>query len=52
MSLHRGSFVAYALRDSDVAGTATVSDRIWRAVVCAYDSLARRSRDTRCKSRM
>jgi hypothetical protein len=28
------------------------SDRIWRAVVRAYDSLARRSRPTLCRSRM
>jgi D-alanyl-D-alanine carboxypeptidase len=30
----------------------TASDRIWRAVVRAYDSLASRSRPTLCKSRM
>jgi D-alanyl-D-alanine carboxypeptidase len=30
----------------------TASDRIWRAVVKAYDSLASRSRPTRCRSRM
>jgi D-alanyl-D-alanine carboxypeptidase len=30
----------------------TASDRIWRAVVKAYDKLARRSRPTLCKSRM
>jgi D-alanyl-D-alanine carboxypeptidase len=29
----------------------TASDGIWRAVVRAYDNLARRSRPTRCKSR-
>jgi D-alanyl-D-alanine carboxypeptidase len=30
----------------------TASDSIWRAVVGAYDNLARRSRPTLCKSRM